>query len=175
MDERSAAAPAVVIVEYDLSWPDRFEAERGRIVDALGDLAVAVEHVGSTAVPGLAAKAIIDLAVALPSLDRADEAVSRLGALGYERRPAGDFTGRLFLARFVGGRRDAHLSLSTLETEFWRVHLLFRDRLREEPELAREYEALKRSLATRHRQDRQAYLEGKTDFVARVTGVGWMT
>jgi GrpB-like predicted nucleotidyltransferase (UPF0157 family) len=145
------------------------------VAAALGDLALAIEHVGSTAVPGLPAKPIIDLAVALAGLDRADAAGLRLVGAGYERQPAGDFTGRVFMARFVEGRRHAHLSLTTLDSEFWRLHLLFRDRLREDPALAAEYEALKRRLAARHRADRQAYVEGKTAFVARVTGTGWMT
>jgi GrpB-like predicted nucleotidyltransferase (UPF0157 family) len=162
----------VVLVEYDPSWPLRYAAERARLAGALGERAVAIEHIGSTAVPGLAGESAVDVAVALPDLVTAADAVPRLQQLGYERVPTGDYGGRFFLRRQSSPTRAYHLSLSVLGAEFWRLHLLFRDRLRADPMLAREYADLKRRLAA-DPGDRERYTAGKADFIQRSTGQGW--
>jgi GrpB-like predicted nucleotidyltransferase (UPF0157 family) len=158
----------VVVVAHDPKWAADFEEEKERIVSALADRALEVEHVGSTAIPGLAAKPVLDVAVALQSINEPQEAIRLLEAAGYERRPAGDFPGRLFLRRFEGARRMSHLSLAELGSGFWREHLAFRDALRADPELADRYADLKRSLAAAYGSDREAYTEGKNSFVREV-------
>jgi hypothetical protein len=102
----------IVVVAYDPAWPAMFAGERERLVAALGELALAIEHHGSTAVPGLAAKPILDVMVAVPDLDDVDECTSRLERAGYNRRAVGDLAGRLYFHRAEGGRRLVHLSLA---------------------------------------------------------------
>lgn len=161
-------ADDVVIVDYDPRWPDAFSRERARIEAALGELALAVEHHGSTAVPGLAAKPVLDVMVAVERVTAVHEHTRRLEAAGYERRPIGDLPGRLYFRRFEHGIRRVHLSLTELDCDYWREHLAFRDALRADPELAGRYVALKRELASRYPHDRIAYTEAKTDFIREV-------
>lgn len=160
----------VEIVAYDPEWPARFDAEAKRIREALGEHLVAIEHVGSTAVVGLEAKPVIDVAAAIGDLERWHGLVEPLRHAGYVHQPAGDFEGRRYFRRFEGGIRIAHLSLAEADSRFWREHLAFRDALRSDPPLARRYAALKRELAARHRRDRLAYTDAKTDFVRHALG-----
>ncbi|HSP74022.1 MAG TPA: GrpB family protein, partial [Gaiellaceae bacterium] len=155
----------VVIVEYDPEWPARFERERERVAAALGDLAEQIEQVGSTAVPGLAAKPVLDLDAVLRSIDEWERCVEPLAAAGYERWREGDFGDRRFFRRYEEGVRAAHLSLVGPESLVLREHLALRDLLRGSPELARRYGELKRELAAEHGDDRIAYTEAKTAFV----------
>jgi GrpB-like predicted nucleotidyltransferase (UPF0157 family) len=167
-------ADPVVVVDYDRDWPQRFDAERDRLVGALAELAVAVEHIGSTSVQGLASKPVLDVMVAVPSRTDLSEAVRGAERLGYRRDPECDFSGRLFLRLPAAGAASVHLSLTTMDSDYWASHLLFRDRLRADPALAAEYVALKRRLAAEHPRDRMAYVKGKSEFVARVCGAGWV-
>jgi GrpB-like predicted nucleotidyltransferase (UPF0157 family) len=147
----------ILVTAYDPGWPAAFAAERERIAASLGD--VPIEHIGSTAVPGLPAKPIIDIAVGLPADAGSDACVAALAALGYRREPAGDFAGRVFL------RRPAHhLSLTPRGSAYWVEHLAFRDALRADSELARRYGELKRRLAREH-DDAEAYTRAKTALV----------
>jgi GrpB-like predicted nucleotidyltransferase (UPF0157 family) len=162
-------AEPVVVVPYDPGWPATFARVCERIAPALGEMAVGIEHVGSTAVVGLAAKPIVDVDVVVrPEQDLA-EIVERLAALGYRhlgdlgilereafRAPAGDD-----LARH-------HLYVCPAGSGALSAHLILRDELRADPELAAEYGALKRELAERYRADRDAYTEGKTPFITGV-------
>jgi len=163
---RSRTDP-VIVVDYDPLWPQAFELLRARLAGALGDLAVAIEHVGSTAVPGLAAKPVIDIDVVLRSETDLPAAGSALATLGY------DFIGDLGIAgreafRAPAGEPEHNLYVCAAGATELQRHLTFRDVLRAEPELAREYAELKRALAERYRDDRDTYTEGKTPFVTRV-------
>jgi GrpB-like predicted nucleotidyltransferase (UPF0157 family) len=156
----------VVVVDYDPSWPAQYERERAGIVEALGDVmegVVAVEHVGSTAVPGLAAKPIIDIIVGVRELAAGERCVQPLEALEYEYRGEAGIPGRLYFRK--GQPRTHHLHMVEHGSEFWERHLLFRDLLRERPAVAREYAALKKELAVQYRTDRLAYTEAKTPFI----------
>lgn len=155
----------VVIVEYDPDWPERFERERERVAAALGDAVERIEHVGSTAVPGLAAKPVLDLDAVLRDPDGWERCVEPLDAAGYEHWRRGDFGDRRFFRRFDDGVRVAHLSLVGPESLVLREHLALRDLLRGDRELARRYGELKRGLAATHSEDRLAYTEAKTAFV----------
>lgn len=152
------------IADYDRNWPAEFEHLRDRAAGAVGDLAVSIEHVGSTAVPGLAAKPVIDLVVVVGPGDVA-AAIERLAAIGYVHQGNLGVEGREAFGVPQGERRH-HLYLCPADSEELRAELAFRDRLRKQPALAAEYEALKRQLAVRFRDDREAYAEAKTDFVA---------
>jgi len=144
-------------------WPDEFERLRIRVAGAVGDVAVAIEHVGSTAVSGLAAKPVIDMVVVVEPRDL-QTAVARLVAIGYVHQGNLGVEGREAFGVPEGERRH-HLYVSPTDSEELRAQLAFRDRLRANPALAAEYEVLKRALAVRFRDDREGYTDAKTDFV----------
>jgi GrpB-like predicted nucleotidyltransferase (UPF0157 family) len=157
----------VRVVPHDPAWPAQFERVRPGILRALGEEAVAIEHVGSTSVPGLAAKPVVDITVGLRSFPMPEEQKTALEADGWTYDPAvQDIRGRQYFSR--GNPSSFHLHACLHDGEFWRSHLVFRDALRTRPGLAREYEALKLRLAVEVGDDRLAYLEGKAPFIGRV-------
>jgi len=156
----------VLVTAYDPAWHEAFLAEAHRLREVFGN--ALIEHTGSTSVPGLDAKPIIDLMVAVESLDAAEELCPALAELGYEFRPEDDVPGRLFFARGPHECRTHHLSLTELDGEFWRVQIVFRDWLRMHPETAYAYRALKRHLARRFPDDRPSYTAAKSEFVLRI-------
>ena len=160
----------VIIEEYDPRWPQEFEKLRELVAAALGALAAAIEHVGSTSVPGLAAKPIIDLDVLLRARADLGLAVCALNSIGYQHRGDLGIRGR---EAFQSPANSFHHHLYVCfpdADEYWR-HLEFRDYLRGHSEEARAYEELKRKLALRFRADRDAYNEGKKEFVWRILGL----
>ena len=153
----------IVIVEYDPGWPGRFELERDRVQRALGDTALRIEHIGSTAVPGLAAKPIIDLMVAVADPDDESVTVPAMEAAGYElrvREPAH----RMFRTPDL----DVHVHLWREGSPDVERHLRFRDRLRTSAEDRRAYEQLKRGLAEREWPDMNYYADAKEDLIAAI-------
>ncbi len=160
---------AVMIVDYDPQWPILYQEEKGRILEAIGHVIVAIEHVGSTAVPGLGAKPTIDIMVAVSRLADAERCIEPLQGMGYEYEPELEVSmpQRRY---FDKGPAEAriHLHMVELASEFWQRHLLFRDFLRDHPEVAREYEQLKRELAAEYGSDRDGYTEAKTSFIRSV-------
>jgi GrpB-like predicted nucleotidyltransferase (UPF0157 family) len=135
-------------------------------LDALGELAVRAEHVGSTSVPGLASKPIVDLYVLIRSREDVDAAIERLAALGYERE-ASTVAGRDAFAVPLGEPRH-HLYLAIADDPGLRRLVAFRDHLRGHPEDAAAYARLKRELADRYRNDRVAYGDAKSEFVESI-------
>lgn len=158
----------VRLATHHPAWKALYAAEAARLRAALGERALAVEHVGSTAVAGLRAKPILDIMVGVASLDATKGIVRDLETIGYERLPAGDLPGRQYLVLGQGEVRRVHLSLSEPASAFWHDHLLFRDRLQADPAMATEYERIKMALAARFPNDRLAYTEGKDAFISRV-------
>jgi GrpB-like predicted nucleotidyltransferase (UPF0157 family) len=167
IEEIHAMAEPVIIVDYDPIWPSVFEQLCAPVVTALGDLGVIVEHVGSTAVPGLAAKPIIDMDVVLPSVADIPEAILRLGSLGYDHRGDLGIPGReAFLS--PAERPRHHLYVCALDSQELRRHCSFRDYLLTHPDDARAYGSLKKAAALRFANDRVAYTEAKTRFVESI-------
>ena len=156
---------AVEIADYDPAWPAAFERERDLIADALADLALAIEHVGSTAVPGLGAKPIIDITVGVHRLGEGEKCVRPMESLGYEHRGEAGIPGRLYFSKPTTRPRTHQLHIVEYGGDFWQRHILFRDYLREHPEAAREYCELKVRLAARFGDDRIAYTEAKSEFI----------
>lgn len=154
---------AVVIVDCDPGWPDSFQTERTRIEPLLDS---EVHHIGSTAVRGLAAKPIIDMMALVDSYDQPVKLL--IERLDYQYPVAFNETlsRRRFLLYPTPAERTHHLHLVTDPAELAR-YLRFRDRLRSDPALAREYAALKRRLAAQHKHDRESYTDAKTQFIAR--------
>ncbi len=152
----------IVIVEYDPAWPGRFELERDRIQRALGDLAFRIEHIGSTAVPGLAAKPIVDLIVTVE--DPADESiVAAMQAAGYQLRVR-EPQHRMFRTP----ERDVHVHVWRDSDPEVARYLRFRDRLRRSAEDRLAYERLKRDLARREWPDMNYYAEAKDELIAAI-------
>ncbi len=154
----------IVIVEYDPAWPEEFARLRDRAQAALGNVAVAIEHVGSTAVPGLPAKDLIDMVVVIESDDDLPEAIARLERIGYEARGSVGVEGREAF-HWPEGEKRHHLYVSPTTSDELRAQVAFRDRLRRDPAVAAAYVALKRELAARFRDDRSAYTDAKTEFI----------
>jgi GrpB-like predicted nucleotidyltransferase (UPF0157 family) len=172
-----AAAESVEIVRYDPLWPDLFTAEARFLRSTLPDgLITRIEHFGSTAVPGLAAKPIIDMLIEVSSLPEAVVwIVPVLTGLGYDyfwRPPFGDSAPpeewyAWFIKRNAEGRRTHHLHCVEASSKLWE-RLRFRDYLRTHPDLAQEYSELKMHLAASFPNDREAYTRGKDQFIERV-------
>ncbi len=153
---------AIVIVDYDPSWPVRYQAERDRVQRALGPAALRIEHIGSTAVPGLAAKAIIDLVVTVADPEDAI-IVSALESVGYQLRVR-EPGHRMFRT----AERDVHVHVwADLDPEVTRC-LRFRNRLRASPQDRRAYEQLKRALATRDWPDMNHYADAKGSLIETI-------
>lgn len=162
-----ADAP-IAIVPYDPRWLDRFEAERELLAEALTSWMVGpIEHVGSTAVVGMVAKPIIDIMVAVESLDASRDAIPVAETLEYNYWPYKPESMHWF-CKPSPSYRTHHLHLIPHESWLWRARLCFRDALRSGPALAGEYATLKQRLAREHRNDREAYTRGKSAFVERV-------
>ncbi|MGX1103698.1 MULTISPECIES: GrpB family protein [Bradyrhizobium] len=169
--EKYGAGP-IVVLDYDPNWPAMFETERARIEHALGSLTLAIEHVGSTAVPGLPSKPIIDLMVGVSSLAEARERCIRpIEALGYHYIPeyAAWLPGELFFRKGPPGPWTHHLHVMEPSNPRWETLLVFRDYLRAHPEAARAYADIKQALAASSREDIAAYRNGKTRFVEETT------
>lgn len=159
---------AVRVVPYDRRWPSLFITMTSQLRAKLADRVLDIEHVGSTAVPGLSAKPILDILIGVARFDEALRLVPVVGELGFEHRPHEEIPDRHYFRRLEGGRSTHHLSLAEPDSRFYRRTLAFRDALRRNPGLRDEYEALKRGLAEMYPADRERYLDGKTDFVLGV-------
>jgi GrpB-like predicted nucleotidyltransferase (UPF0157 family)/GNAT superfamily N-acetyltransferase len=154
----------VIVTDYDPAWLQSFETIRSRLGETLKDLAIRIEHVGSTSVPGLAAKPILDIDVLLRSASDLPEAIRRLTAIDYEHE--GDKripTRHAFRAHFEGPVH--HLYVCTSPEGEFRRHVALRDFLRSHPTDAAAYAQLKHDLARRHPDDINAYMAGKDAFV----------
>jgi GrpB-like predicted nucleotidyltransferase (UPF0157 family) len=162
----------VEIVAYDSRWPLLFDEEAKRLRAVLDpSLIVGLEHFGSTAIPGLSAKPIIDILIAVRSLAAAQatfvEALRKLDYVYWADNPKKD---RLFFVKGMppfGSRRSHHVHVTEPQGEMWR-RLAFRDYLRAHPDEAEEYEQLKRRLAAEHQADREAYTDAKSAYVEGV-------
>jgi GrpB-like predicted nucleotidyltransferase (UPF0157 family) len=163
----------VRIVPYDPAWPERFEEEKRVLEDALGPWIVGgVHHIGSTAVPGLAAKPTVDVMIGVESLEASADAQPAAEAVGYRCFPYRPDEFHWF-CKPSPARRTHHLILVPHEHPRFRARLAFRDALRSDAELAQAYERLKRRLAALHEYDREAYTSAKGPFIEDVlTRVG---
>jgi GrpB-like predicted nucleotidyltransferase (UPF0157 family) len=160
----------IVIVEYDAAWPALYEAEVQKLLGVLGAIAIASEHIGSTSIPGLAAKPIIDIMLAVSTLESVLDYQESLNTLGYTYVP--EFESILPDGRYFNkgdqGIDTYHLHVVEKGKDFWVNHLLFRDYLRAHPETARQYAELKHSLAGKFSRERDQYTDSKGDFIDKV-------
>jgi GrpB-like predicted nucleotidyltransferase (UPF0157 family) len=165
---RDATDPAVRMVDADPTWPARFAAEAARIRAALGPVALRVDHVGSTAVPGLAAKPIIDIQISVAQVQPMDPYRPGLEGLGYRYSPYPDPDGVVrypFFGKPPTRPRAFHIHVAQAGSHHERRHLAVRDVLRAHPDQARGYERVKRAATARHPGDRAGYMAAKQAFV----------
>lgn len=158
----------VRLLPYQSAWPALFEAEAARLRGLCGPALVRIEHVGSTSIPGVDSKPIVDMMACVRDMRDAVALILLLEANGYEHRPDDSWDERVFLAHGPRSARTHHLSFTTEHSRFWTDHLLFRDHLRTHPAEAAAYCELKRELARRFPEDRRAYTDAKEAFVMRV-------
>lgn len=165
---RIASDESIRLLAYDPQWPARFERERALLEDAIGTwVAGGVHHVGSTAVPGLDAKPVIDILVGVEDLETSRACFEPLAGLEYLYAPYRAEEMHWF-CKPEPGRRTHHLHLVPSGSAGFRDELAFRDCLRVRPEVAEEYAELKHKLAARFPRDREAYTDAKADFIYRV-------
>jgi len=160
----------IFLVPYDEAWPRRFEDERSSISQALAGAILGVEHVGSTAIRGMAAKPVIDVLVLVDDISKAPGLFDSLERLGYHYFPYDEVRTpeRRWFCKPNRLHRTHHVHLTEAGSRHHRSQIAFRDHLRSHPDDARRYEALKADLALRFPHDREAYTEGKSAFVASI-------
>lgn len=159
----------VVIVNYDPDWPTIYDEEKREILKVIGHMVWSIEHVGSTSVPGLGAKPIIDIIVGVDDEKAADECVRILADIGYDDITPQSENPEWYYC--IGKRLDNiyyHLHLVKDRSAFWENHILFRDYLRGEPDMIKEYYELKKSLAEKFRHERLEYNLAKTEFITSI-------
>ena len=158
----------VRVVPHDPAWAAAFQREAALLTALLGSAAGAVHHIGSTSVPGLCAKPVLDVLVETPALARVDQREPEMSAAGYEARGEYGVPGRRYFSRPAAPEMKAHVHVFEMGAPDVARHLGFRDYLRLHHEEAVAYCALKRRLARAHPLDPAAYQAGKADFIARI-------
>lgn len=157
----------IEVVDYDPTWPALFDAECVLLRRTLGDVAISIHHIGSTAVPDLAAKPIIDILMEVANLDALDAVNERMVGIGYVPRGELGIPGRRYFPK-GGDRRTHHLhAFASGDIGLFR-HLAFRDYLRAHPEVAQDYGRLKKSIARSCGNDASRYCDGKDAFVKQL-------
>lgn len=157
----------IVVVDYDPAWPAVFEQLRSNVWPSVKEFALSIEHVGSTAVPGLAAKPVIDIDLVVPAQEQVAHAIEALTGLGYEHRGDLGVEGREAFGQ-PDGLRKHHMYVCLEGTLSLINHLSVRDYLRTHPAAATEYGELKKRLAREFTHDIDAYIDGKTDFILEI-------
>jgi len=158
----------VRIVPADPAWVAKFEEGAAMIRAALGDRVRGIEHIGSTSVPGLAAKPVVDILVGVASMAEVLAAPARLPGWDFPESINAQLHDRRFGKLVPNGERTHHVHIVVFEGEEWNRLVTFRDALRADPALARRYEDLKRALAAKFAEEREKYTAAKTDFIAEV-------
>jgi len=155
------------VVDYDPAWPEAYEAEIARIRTVLGDEIVHAHHIGSTAVPGLAAKPVIDILLEVEDVGRLDVCDGGMSSIGYEPRGESGIPGRRYYPK-GGDERTHHVHAFAVDDPHIAEHLAFRDYLRTHPDAASDYAHVKREAATKHSHDPDGYVAFKQRAVSRI-------
>jgi GrpB-like predicted nucleotidyltransferase (UPF0157 family) len=159
--------PFVRLSPYTPDWARAFADERDRIASVIGSHVLDIQHVGSTSIPGLSAKPIIDIAIAVPTLEVAELLRPQMAEIGYDYAGDGGVPGQRIYGR--GPRLRTHLVHAVIsQGQAWSEYMSFRDTLRRDPALTQEYDTLKRSLAEKYPDDRPSYTAAKGKFIEKV-------
>ncbi len=158
----------VTIVAYNPEWPAFYENERKLVQSVIGANIIQIDHIGSTAVPGLGAKPIIDILASMESQEIADNSLPYLAEIGYtDVTPEPQEPDWFFCLGKHSNGQVYHLHIVKHGTAHWKKHIVFRDILRLNPDVAEEYFELKKELASKFRDDRVAFTDGKAEFIER--------
>lgn len=165
---------SIVLSPYSQEWPKTFARERDLLVRSFDPIVVTVEHIGSTAVPGLTAKPVIDILLGAASLAAIESRIDQLGMVGYEyiTRYERELPLRRYFVKSSTVSNRVHLHAVEQGTRIWMDHLTFRDMLRSDSRLCASYEALKKELAGNHAGDKAAYTAAKGPFIQSALA-GW--
>ena len=158
--------PRIAVVPYDPTWPREFGRSSGEVVTALGANLLAIHHIGSTSIPGIHAKPVIDMLAVVANLGAVDQRTAAMEELGYEAMGEFGIEGRRYFRRDNStGHRTHQIHAFAEGSPHVRRHLAFRDFMRAHPTLAGQYGELKRRLAEAHPHDMEAYMDGKDGFI----------
>ena len=160
----------ITLVEYNSDWPKVFEQEYGLLFQTLSDSVTQIEHIGSTSVPGLLSKPIIDIMIGLADFSIADNLVPKIVSLGYIYFSEFEdvMPNRRFFKKLVDGTATHHIHMTEIDSKFWQRHLLFRNYLRSNPNAANEYAMLKKELSKQDWGDSNDFAEAKTEFIKNI-------
>ena len=164
---------SVQLIAYDPAWATLFEAERTRLHHALHPHALDIQHIGSTAVPGLAAKPLLDLGIAVADAAMVAACIPRITALGYSYRGYRGANQGYFFDLGPEHNLTHYLHLLLISDAGWQNYLRFRDYLRAHPEARAAYQQLKQDLAAKYAADRAAYSAAKTTFIQGILAAGY--
>ena len=156
----------VKLTPYTAEWKRLFEKEKARLQAAIGDYVLDIQHVGSTSIPGMAAKPILDIGIAVRNFEKAAVCIEPMIQLGYEYHGEHGIPRRHLFVK--GDPRTHHVHMNEITSRDWEALVFFRDYLIQHREAAQEYAELKSVLAQRFPTDRQAYLDGKSVLIERV-------
>jgi GrpB-like predicted nucleotidyltransferase (UPF0157 family) len=164
-----ASAP-LVITDYNPEWPRMYEKEKTLILQSIGHIIADIEHIGSTSVPGLGAKPIVDIMIGLHRLDDAAECIPRLEAIGHTYHPEFEdqVPERRFFRKGPDEARTHHIHMVERSSSFWADRIVFRDYMRTHEEDAMLYLLMKKELAVRFGSNRRGYSDAKASFVAAI-------
>ncbi len=157
----------VRLIPYNEKWIEAYKTEEKFLRESLGDLIIDIQHVGSTSIPGLLSKPVIDIAVAIKSLSESEKCIELFTKLGYEYRDNVNIPG-LHFAKGGPDNRTHYIHVEELNDNQWYNHILFRDYLRVHPETLAEYAVLKIQLAEKFADDRILYGHGKDMFITKI-------
>ncbi len=162
----------VTIENHNLSWAGKFESEKQKLLSTLETRHVTIEHIGSTAVPNLGAKPVIDILIGLNDFSIAGNLIPVITNLGYEyiSKYEDVFPNRRFFIKNTNQMRSHHIHMVKFGSDFWKTHLRFRDILRSNPEIRKDYFDLKLRLAQLDWESSNDYADAKSDFIQQVLG-----
>jgi GrpB-like predicted nucleotidyltransferase (UPF0157 family) len=158
----------IELTPYSPNWPTKFELEAQQLVKVFGDLLISIHHIGSTAIPGIKAKPIIDIMVVVQELEKVEDFNPEMIRLGYSPRGEAGIPGRRFFRKDSDGTRSHHVHIYARGHEAIQTQLNFRDYLRAHPEEALAYSRMKEALAVEYRYDSETYTESKTGFITEI-------
>lgn len=165
--EDNAMNQDVHLQVYDAVWADQYATEARNICLALGHAELPMEHIGSTAIPGLSAKPVLDMMIGVEELEQVDEWKEQLEAMGYEEVHHPDMPERRFFRKGPRGAGTHHLHIYVYESEAWSHQWLFREELRRSSTKRQHYELLKQTLVRLYPHDRKRYTAAKAPFIQR--------
>ena len=158
----------VNLVPYDNEWKNEFIKEKKLLQEILCDYALDIQHVGSTSIPGIICKPILDIAVAVKSLDILEELIPILTSAGYDVKNSIEDKNEILARKGVPECRTHYIHIEVLNGEFWKHHILFRDYLLKHSEAVIEYEKIKKESFALYKNDRKKYTESKHKFIREI-------